>query len=157
MSFHETNPTKSFLHHIFRLTFKVEKWLFILVLFVSSLSEIVHCGWINNHFLIPIGMWESINLVRILKETTLELSGNLQMISLKRYVAPYMFIMHALDCDTLWGFFDGSNQGHPLRYRIVGVLYINAFQFIHVIYTLGLVVFYNFIYLLKNIIKVRIF
>lgn len=67
-----------FLHRIFMLTFEVAKWMFIPVLFVSSLSEIVYCGWQNKELLIPIGMLAGIYLAGVLKETAVELSENLQ-------------------------------------------------------------------------------
>jgi len=67
-----------FFHHLFRLAFEVAKWLFIPVLFVSSLSEMIYCGWQNKELLIPIGMLAGIYLAGILKETAVELSENLQ-------------------------------------------------------------------------------
>lgn len=67
-----------FFHRLFSLTFEVGKWLFIPVLFVSSLSEMTYCGWQNKELLIPIGMLAGIYLAGILKETAIELSENLQ-------------------------------------------------------------------------------
>ena len=54
-------------------------------------------------------------LAGILKEIPLKLSENLQVISLKKYVSPYMLIILSLHC----------------------VLYINSFQFIYIGYTLA--------------------
>lgn len=68
----------NFFHRLFRLTFEVAKWLFIPVLFVSSLSEMTYCGWQNKELLIPIGMLAGIYLAGIFKETAIELSENLQ-------------------------------------------------------------------------------
>ena len=58
-------------------------------------------------------VWPETYLAGILKETPLKLSENLEVISLKKYVSPYLLIILSLHC----------------------VLYINSFQFIHIRYT----------------------